>query len=108
MSSQDLFVKCRRGGEEGLGIPLRRHSWVGVARTGDAHSHRASGVTVSTVSDTKRSECTERCAHVRAHHSNVTHEGQRGEKRERGEREERERARDERVLVGSLLASLSL
>ena len=37
MSTQGLFVHYRRGGEESLGIPLRRHPRVGVAWTGDDH-----------------------------------------------------------------------
>ena len=69
MSTQDLFVECLRGGEESLGIPLRRHPGVGVARTGDNQkplgkrvlgaAHRAFCVTVSTVPDAKRSARTD-------------------------------------------------
>ena len=60
MSTQDLFVqRYRRRGEVCLGISLRRHSRVGVVRTGDDHNllgkrvlgaaHLAGGVTVSNV-----------------------------------------------------------
>ena len=110
MSTQDLLVKCRRGGEESLGILLRRHPMVGVARTGDDHkplgkrvlgaAHRGCCVTISTVPDAERSARTDTGsalhAHTRTRRSNVSHEGQRQrrshrERQRRSHREERQR-----------------
>ena len=79
MSTQDLFLKCCRRGEESLGIHLRRYPKVGV---GDDHkpvekrvlgvAHRACCVTFSIIPDAETSGRTDTergartCAHTTA------------------------------------------